>query len=206
MTEDQNHNTPNDPISSGPPASPDPAPPADTGSALGTSLADEIGAPLGDAIGVPAPGDDPQAVAKTAEPEPPDAAGFWRGTGRRKAAVARVRIKPGDGAVKVQVSSKAYKSVEEYFPQLRDQNDVYAPLKETHTFGKLDVVARLDGGGTMGQAQAFRLGIARALKRYDPTLEGVLRERGFLTRDPRQVERKKYGQPGARRRFQFSKR
>ncbi|MEM9082623.1 MAG: 30S ribosomal protein S9, partial [Planctomycetota bacterium] len=88
----------------------------------------------------------------------------------------------------------------------RDRADVYAPLKETQTFGKLDVVARLDGGGIMGQAQAFRLGIARALVKYDPSLEGVLRDRGYLTRDAREVERKKYGQPGARKSFQFSKR
>jgi small subunit ribosomal protein S9 len=72
--------------------------------------------------------------------------------------------------------------------------------------GKLDVFIRPSGGGYMGQAQAIRLGIARALRDYDPSLEQVLREKGFLTRDAREVERKKYGQPGARRRFQFSKR
>lgn len=139
-------------------------------------------------------------------PEKPDAHGWWWGTGRRKAAVSRVRIKPGDGEIKIQVSRKKFKAVDEYFTEDRDQNDVFAPLKVTNTLGKLDCVARLDGGGYMGQAQALRLAIARALKKYDPSFEGVLREHGFLTRDAREVERKKYGQAGARRRFQFSKR
>lgn len=135
------------------------------------------------------------------------------GTGRRKTAVARVRIRPGTGVFKVQVrrSGKkdpdaAYKTIEEYFTEERDRNDVVAPLKETGTFGKVDIFARVDGGGYMGQAGAIVLGVARALKEYDHTLEGALREHGFLTRDPREVERKKYGQRGARRRFQFSKR
>lgn len=148
---------------------------------------------------------------QTAAPAPkpalkPDAQGWWRATGRRKTAVARVRIKPGNGKVTVQCSRKKIKTIEEYFTEVRDRNDVYAPLKLTSTFGKFDVIARCDGGGFMGQAQAMRLAIARALKGYDPQFEAVLRDSGFLTRDPREVERKKYGQAGARRRFQFSKR
>ena len=88
----------------------------------------------------------------------------------------------------------------------RDRSDCAAPLKVTGTLGKMDVIAKCHGGGFMGQAQAVRLGIARALRDYDPTLEDALRDNGFLTRDAREVERKKYGQAGARRRFQFSKR
>ncbi|MFG0292389.1 MAG: 30S ribosomal protein S9 [Phycisphaerales bacterium JB065] len=145
-------------------------------------------------------------VAVTAAPEKPDAHGWWWGTGRRKSAVARVRLKPGNGDIKVQISRKVTKTVDEYFTEMRDRNDAIASLKVTNTFGKMDVVVRLSGGGYMGQAQAFRLGIARALKKYDPNLEGVLREHGYLTRDAREVERKKYGMAGARRRFQFSKR
>lgn len=136
----------------------------------------------------------------------PDKRGWWWGTGRRKTAVARVRMKPGTGEMKIQITDKKFKTIEEYFSELRDRTDVAAPMKVTNTLGKFDVVARCDGGGYMGQAQAIRLGIARALRDYDPSLEGVLRDNGFLTRDPREVERKKYGQAGARRRFQFSKR
>lgn len=134
--------------------------------------------------------------------------GWWWGTGRRKRAVARVRIKPttGEGSIKVQIGADAFKTVDQYFAEERDRNDCAAPLKVTNTLGKIDVIARINGGGFMGQAQAVRLGIARALRDYDPTLEDALRAAGFLTRDAREVERKKYGQAGARRRFQFSKR
>jgi len=141
-----------------------------------------------------------------AAPEPPDAHGWWWGTGRRKTAVSRARIRPGNGEVKIQVARGKYKSVNEYFTEARDRADVASPLKVTQLTGKLDIVARLDGGGYMGQAQAMRLAISRAIKKYDPSMEGVLRDHGFLTRDAREVERKKPGQPGARRRFQFSKR
>jgi len=136
--------------------------------------------------------------------EPKD--GWWWGTGRRKAAVARVRIKPGKGEFKIYINRKKTKTVEEYFTEERDRGDCYAPLDVTNTRGKLDVVVNVSGGGYMGQAGAVLLGVSRALKGYDPTLEQALRDHGFLTRDPRQVERKKYGQRGARRRFQFSKR
>jgi small subunit ribosomal protein S9 len=135
--------------------------------------------------------------------------GWWWGTGRRKRAVARVRLRPnagGNGVVKVQVGSDAYKTVEQYFAEERDRNDAVAPLTATGTLGKMDVIVRLSGGGFMGQAQALRLGISRALRDFDPSTEDALRNAGFLTRDAREVERKKYGQAGARRRFQFSKR
>ena len=144
--------------------------------------------------------------APMAQQAKPDAQGWWWGTGRRKTAVARVRIKPGDGQFKITVSRKKTKDINEYFTEERDRNDAQAPLKLTNTLGKLDVFVRADGGGYMGQAQAVRLGLARALKGYDPALEAALRDAGYLTRDAREVERKKYGQAGARRRFQFSKR
>lgn len=150
-----------------------------------------------------------QARHELPDPKPADKHGWWWGTGRRKTAVARVRLRPakdGEGKVQVQTARKQFKSVEEYFSEPRDRNDVNAPLRLTDTVGKLDVFIRAHGGGYMGQAQAVRLGVARALVGYDPSFEPALREAGYLTRDARKVERKKYGQPGARRRFQFSKR
>ena len=127
--------------------------------------------------------------------------GWWWGTGRRKAAVARVRIRPGNGEFKIN-----NRKVDEYFTEARDRADAVAPLKVSELTGKMDVFVNVKGGGYMGQAGAVRLGVARALRRYDCTLEDALRDHGYLTRDGREVERKKYGQRGARRRFQFSKR
>ncbi len=142
-------------------------------------------------------------------PKPPDKQGWWWGTGRRKTAVARVRIRPikGDkGKFVIQKTARDFREVDTYFAELRDQNDCLAPLKLTNTADKFEVVVRTSGGGPTGQAGAIRMGLARALSDYDPALEGMLRDAGFLTRDARKVERKKYGQAGARRRFQFSKR
>ncbi len=151
-----------------------------------------------------------QATRVLPDPKPADKHGWWWGTGRRKAAVARVRFRPaadsGKGELKIQVSRKKFKTIEEYFSEMQDRADAVAPLKLTDTEGKLDIFVRAHGGGYMGQAQAIRLGISRALVGYDPNFEPALREAGFLTRDARKVERKKYGQPGARARFQFSKR
>jgi small subunit ribosomal protein S9 len=144
-------------------------------------------------------------VRKQAEPKH----GWWSGTGRRKTSVARVRIRPaqgGEGKVIVKLEGDKTKTIEQYFSEARDRNDAYAPLKATGTLGKLDVVIRCSGGGYMGQAGAVMLGVARALRAYDPSVETILRDNGMLTRDSRDVERKKYGQAGARRRFQFSKR
>lgn len=135
------------------------------------------------------------------EPAKPDIGGFIWGTGRRKTAIARVRIKPGTG--KFLVNGR---EVTQFFSEVRDQNDVLSPLKATKTEGTLDVLVRTRGGGFAGQAGAVKLGVARALKSYDPSLEPILREQNMLTRDPRKVERKKPGRPGARKRFQFSKR
>lgn len=131
----------------------------------------------------------------------PDKAGFYWGTGRRKTAVARVRLKAGSG--KVSINGKA---VDKFFTEIRDQVAVVLPLKATKTDASVDVFANVNGGGFTGQAGAVKLGIARALKGYDASLEPILREHDMLTRDSRAVERKKYGQAGARRRYQFSKR
>lgn len=127
--------------------------------------------------------------------------GYYWGTGRRKSSVARVRIKPGEGKFLVNK-----REIDNYFTAERDRRDVVAPLTATSTLGKFDVFVNVKGGGTSGQAGAVLLGVARALLTADATLERVLRDDGYLTRDSRMVERKKYGQRGARRRFQFSKR
>jgi len=143
------------------------------------------------------------------EAKPADSQGWWWGTGRRKRAVARVRMRPatdGKGRLIVQKTRKKFKTIDEYFSEDRDRSDCYAPLKLSGAQDKLEVIVRVHGGGTMGQAQAIRLGVARALAGYDPSLEKPLRDAGYLSRDARKVERKKYGQPGARKRFQFSKR
>ena len=123
------------------------------------------------------------------------------GTGRRKSSIARVRVCPGQG--KFLINSR---EIENYFTEIQDRNNMAAPLKETKMLGRVDVIVSVHGGGTTGQAGAILLGLARALMNYDSSLESVLRDCGFMTRDARRVERKKYGQPGARRRFQFSKR
>jgi small subunit ribosomal protein S9 len=126
---------------------------------------------------------------------------FWWGTGRRKSSVARVRIKPGDG--KMLVNKRKFN---DYFTREQDRKAVLSPLKAVDAEKSFDVFINVKGGGTTGQAGASLLGIARALKKYDENFLQVLRDGGHLTRDPRMVERKKPGQRGARRRFQFSKR
>jgi len=136
-----------------------------------------------------------------AEPARPDAGGYVWGTGRRKTAVARVRVKPGSGKFLIKG-----KEVNVFFSEPQHQAQCMAPLKATGMTGKLDILVSTAGGGITGQAGAVMLGLARALKGYDPNLEQALRDEGYLTRDARKVERKKYGQAGARRRFQFSKR
>ena len=121
--------------------------------------------------------------------------------GRRKAAVARVYVKPGKGQITIN-----RKALEFYFPLEILQYQVKQPLLATNTVENYDIVINLDGGGITGQASAARLGIARALCEIDAEMRPALKKAGFLTRDPREVERKKPGQPGARRKFQFSKR
>jgi small subunit ribosomal protein S9 len=122
-------------------------------------------------------------------------------TGRRKTAVARVRISRGSG--KIEVNGRPF---EEYFPTAPLQLTVLKPFEVTKMTNAFDVQVRAAGGGPTGQAGAVRLGIARALLEVDAAMRAPLKEEGLLTRDPRMKERKKAGQPGARKRFQFSKR
>ena len=122
--------------------------------------------------------------------------------GRRKTSTARVYLRPG-GAGKITVNKRDFKI---YFPLDVKQRAVQDAFRITSTEGQFDVVVNAKGGGITGQAEAIRLGIARALVRFNEELRKPLRDAGFLTRDPRMVERKKYGQPKARKRFQFSKR
>lgn len=123
------------------------------------------------------------------------------GTGRRKSSVARVRVRPGEG--KITINGR---DMETYFTLTRQRNAVVAPLEQTRKLTELDVIIRVGGGGITGQADACKLGIARALKKMDEALMDGLRDSGLLTRDSRMKERKKYGLRGARRGTQFSKR
>ena len=121
--------------------------------------------------------------------------------GRRKTSVARIILKNGNG--KITVNGKEF---EKAFPLLVSREDITKPFDITETKGKYDVFVNVKGGGSTGQAQAIRLGISRALIDTNPEFRPALKIEGLLTRDPRMVERKKYGQPKARKRFQFSKR
>jgi len=126
---------------------------------------------------------------------------YFLAKGTRKTAIAQVRIKPGTG--KIEVNGR------EMLKYLCRQNLVthaMAPLEEAKLVGKVDIIAKVSGGGLSGQAGAMRLGLTRALVKYDAQLRAGLKKQGFLTRDARMVERKKYGQAKARKRFQFSKR
>jgi len=142
-----------------------------------------------------------QTTSTETTTETPKAKVFTWGVGRRKSAVARVRIAPGSG--KIEINGR---SLNEYLTNERDRKSIFGPLEVTSTGGKLDIFARCSGGGATGQAGAIVMGLSRALVKYDSTLEVQLRTGTFLTRDSRMKERKKYGQRGARRRFQFSKR
>jgi small subunit ribosomal protein S9 len=125
---------------------------------------------------------------------------FW-GTGRRKKSVARVRITAGDG--KFLVNDR---EVDDYFKETKDRHLVRSPLIAANIAGNLNIIVNVSGGGYTGQAGALAQGLGRALSLFDPSLRPGQKEGGFLTRDSRMKERKKYGQRGARRRFQFSKR
>jgi small subunit ribosomal protein S9 len=125
----------------------------------------------------------------------------YYGTGRRKTAVARVYLRPGTGVVTVN-----RRNVDQYFSNEVLKMVIRQPLLLTETAGKFDVLVNVDGGGPSGQAGAIRHGLSRALIEYNPELRPRLKAAGLLTRDARKVERKKYGQPKARKRFQFSKR
>ena len=125
----------------------------------------------------------------------------YLGTGRRKSSVARVRVRSGNGRISIND-----RELDEFFKTVQQRNAVMAPLVLTGKESAVDVLIQVEGGGTTGQADACKLGIARAIRRYDPETEPVLREHSLLTRDAREVERKKYGLRGARKGTQFSKR
>jgi len=137
------------------------------------------------------------AEIKATEPKAPE----YLGTGRRKTSIARVRLATGTG--NITVNGRPFDT---YFAAETLRATATRPLTATGTEGKLDARINVTGGGLNGQAGAVRHGIARALLKFDVSLRGTLKAEGFLTRDPRMKERKKYGQPGARKRFQYSKR
>jgi small subunit ribosomal protein S9 len=123
------------------------------------------------------------------------------GTGRRKRAIARVFLRPGEG--KITINGRA---AEDYFPTATQRMRITQPLQVTDATGKFDLLVLANGGGLNGQADAIRMGLARALQDFNLELRPILKKGGFLRRDPRKRERKKYGRPGARKRFQYSKR
>jgi small subunit ribosomal protein S9 len=125
----------------------------------------------------------------------------WRATGKRKTAIARVTLLPGSGKITVNK-----RTLEDYFPRLPLRNVLRRPLTLVEADAMYDIIAIVCGGGPTGQAEAIRHGISRALVLADLKRRGVIKKAGFLTRDARKKERKKYGQPGARKRFQYSKR
>ena len=125
----------------------------------------------------------------------------YLGTGRRKSSVARIFMRPGSGQIEVN-----RRGLDHYFPAEVHRLTVRQPLLATETAGKFDILILASGGGLTGQAEAARMGIARALQNFNMELRPTLKKAGFLTRDPRKHERKKYGRPGARKRFQYSKR
>jgi small subunit ribosomal protein S9 len=149
----------------------------------------------------------PRPVGAQSQPKPlpnptgEPKSGYWWGTGRRKSSVARVRIKPGTGKLLINK-----KELNDYFTREQDRKAVLAPLRTVEAEKSFDVFINVRGGGITGQAGASLLGIARALRNYRDDYAQSLRDGGHLTRDPRMVERKKPGQAGARKRFQFSKR
>jgi len=167
--------------------------------------------PNNEPASVVSPPSEPTSVAAPVQPPAPAPAvsatipapekGFFFGTGRRKCAVARVRIRPGTGEFLVND-----RKADVYFCEEKDRRAIRAPLQVTETLGKIDVFVNVRGGGPTGQAGAISLGLARALKQANPDYEALLRGADLLTQDSRIVERKKPGQAGARRRFQFSKR
>ena len=153
------------------------------------------------AAAAPRPAAQPEPAPNFVAADPPAEKRYWQGTGRRKTAVARVRIRPGTG--KFVVNEKEFST---YFVEEKDRRAVLSPLETTNMAGAWDIWANVNGGGFTGQAGAVVLGLARAIASAVPESESLLRDRGLLTRDARMRERKKYGQPGARKRFQYSKR
>lgn len=130
-----------------------------------------------------------------------EAAGIVNATGKRKSAIARVRLMPGSGTITVNG-----RTIEDYFPREASRMIIHQPFDAVNGMGRYDIIANIHGGGLSGQADALRHGIARALEKFDEGNRPTLKKQGMLTRDARKKERKKYGQKGARARFQFSKR
>jgi small subunit ribosomal protein S9 len=185
-----------------PPKTPEPTTPAEAEGGDTVLSSDAAAALTGEAgaATATAPETPTQPAPAPSRPSKDPGGHIW-GTGRRKRSIARVRIKTGSGKIFINK-----REVEDFFRGDRDREAVYAPLKATGTTSSFDIWANVSGGGTTGQAEAIQLGIARALVKADPQTLHTLREQGLLTRDARITERKKPGQPGARRRFQFSKR
>lgn len=148
---------------------------------------------------IPAPA--PAPTTDSSNLPPPPSSGVFVATGRRKTSVARVRLSPGSG--KIAINGRG---LDDYFKVVSERNAVTSPMSVTKTTGQVDLSVQVAGGGRHGQADAIRLGVARALMKAEKRYEAPLRDKGYLTRDSREVERKKYGRAGARRRFQFSKR
>jgi len=144
--------------------------------------------------------EEPEPVSVTAPPLPEGVHYIW-GTGRRKTAVARVRIRPGTGNVEINK-----RPLEQYFSEEKDRRSALAPLKAVNMLKSWDVWVNVRGGGFTGQADAVKLGLARALAKASPQLHPKLKDQGLLTRDSRVSERKKYGKKGARKSFQWTKR
>lgn len=184
-----------------------PPPPAEAPAEIPAAKAPEPAAapaaPAPAAAAEPAPPAPPAeaAPAPEAEGQPKIGATYVWGTGRRKSAIARVRIRPGTGKILVNK-----RELDDYFPSDQDRRSARSPLVAAGITSRYDVWVNVTGGGTTGQADAVKLGLARALIKAQPDVTLALREAGLLTRDARMKERKKYGQKGARKRFQFSKR
>ncbi len=130
-----------------------------------------------------------------------DMSGIVTATGKRKSAIARVRMQPGTGTITCNG-----RTIEDYFPREASRMIIHQPLEAVNGMGRYDIAVNLSGGGLSGQADALRHGISRALEKFDENNRPTLKKNGMLTRDARKKERKKYGQKGARARFQFSKR
>ncbi len=195
--------TPSTPPEASAPTTPEPGPATPAGAVPEPSAAQAAsseGAPAEPAVTPPTPVK-PAQSGKRRDWTKPTPGGYYWGTGRRKTAVARVRVRPGSGEFKVN-----RRDADVYFCREVDRQTIRAPLEAAEMLKKLDVLVNVSGGGTTGQAGAIMLGVARAIHHYDRQFEQALRDGGYLTRDSRRVERKKYGQRGARRRFQFSKR
>lgn len=188
--------TPEQPVGTTPPApQPDVAPAAPAPETPAAAPQESAPEPV-----APAPSPPVMQPAERSRPQTPGTQTYL-GTGRRKSSVARVRVTLGKGEVKIN-----HREIEKYFTEIGDQQNVTAPLRVTGCLGQYDVRIRVNGGGRTGQSGAILLGVARALVEANRDFEPTLREAGYLTRDARRVERKKYGRRKARRRFQFSKR